>query len=116
MYSLSQVVLGASIAGACAPRGQRRKALLAGAALGTLHLRRERRRLEALETVAKQPLIEAWAAFLRRDLAAAKALSAEAQDAGIAQPQGCSAISIRMQMGMKGARLLRKNQSSGLIS
>jgi inner membrane protein len=36
MDSLTQVVLGASIAGACAPRGQRRKALLAGAALGTL--------------------------------------------------------------------------------
>ena len=36
MDSLTQAVLGASIAGACAPRGQRRKALLAGAALGTL--------------------------------------------------------------------------------
>lgn len=36
MDSLTQVVLGASIAGVCAPRGQRRKALLVGAALGTL--------------------------------------------------------------------------------
>jgi inner membrane protein len=36
MDSVTQAVLGASIAGACAPRGQRRKALLAGAALGTL--------------------------------------------------------------------------------
>ena len=36
MDSLTQAVLGASIAGVCAPRGQRRKALLAGAALGTL--------------------------------------------------------------------------------
>lgn len=36
MDSLTQAVLGASVAGACAPRGQRRKALLAGAALGTL--------------------------------------------------------------------------------
>lgn len=36
MDSLTQAVLGASIAGACAPRGHRRKALLAGAALGTL--------------------------------------------------------------------------------
>jgi inner membrane protein len=34
--SLTQAVLGASVAGACAPRGHRRKALLAGAALGTL--------------------------------------------------------------------------------
>jgi inner membrane protein len=36
MDSLTQIVLGASVAGACAPRGQRRKALLVGAALGTL--------------------------------------------------------------------------------
>lgn len=36
MDSLTQAVLGASIAGACAPPGQRRKALLAGALLGTL--------------------------------------------------------------------------------
>lgn len=36
MDSLTQAVLGASIAGACAPAGQRRKALLAGAVLGTL--------------------------------------------------------------------------------
>ncbi len=36
MDSLTQAVLGASVAGACAPRGHRRKALLAGAALGTL--------------------------------------------------------------------------------
>ena len=36
MDSLTQAVLGASIAGACAPQGQRRKALLVGAALGTL--------------------------------------------------------------------------------
>lgn len=36
MDSLTQAVLGASIAGVCAPRGQRRKALLAGAAFGTL--------------------------------------------------------------------------------
>ncbi|MGB5256200.1 MAG: metal-dependent hydrolase, partial [Woeseiaceae bacterium] len=36
MDSLTQAVLGATIAGACAPRGHRRKALLAGAALGTL--------------------------------------------------------------------------------
>ena len=36
MDSLTQAVLGASIAGVCAPRGQRRKALLVGAALGTL--------------------------------------------------------------------------------
>jgi inner membrane protein len=34
--SLTQVVLGASVAGVCAPAGQRRKALLLGAALGTL--------------------------------------------------------------------------------
>lgn len=36
MDSLTQVVLGAGIAGAIAPRGHRRKALLIGAALGTL--------------------------------------------------------------------------------
>jgi inner membrane protein len=36
MDSLTQAVLGASVAGVCAPRGQRRKALLVGAALGTL--------------------------------------------------------------------------------
>lgn len=36
MDSLTQAVLGASIAGVCAPRGQRGKALLVGAALGTL--------------------------------------------------------------------------------
>lgn len=36
MDSITQAVLGASIAGACAPAGQRRKALLAGAMLGTL--------------------------------------------------------------------------------
>lgn len=36
MDSLTQAVLGASIAGVCAPSGQRRKALLVGAALGTL--------------------------------------------------------------------------------
>lgn len=36
MDSLTQAVLGASVAGACAPRGHRRKALLAGAMLGTL--------------------------------------------------------------------------------
>ncbi|MDH3532282.1 MAG: metal-dependent hydrolase [Gammaproteobacteria bacterium] len=36
MDSLTQLVLGASIAGACVPQGQRRKALLAGAVLGTL--------------------------------------------------------------------------------
>ena len=36
MDSLTQAALGATIAGVCAPRGQRRKALLVGAALGTL--------------------------------------------------------------------------------
>ncbi len=36
MDSLTQIVLGASIAGFCAPSGQRRKALLVGAVLGTL--------------------------------------------------------------------------------
>ena len=36
MDSLTQAVLGASVAGVCAPAGQRRKALLAGAMLGTL--------------------------------------------------------------------------------
>jgi len=36
MDSVTQAVLGASIAGAIAPAGQRRKALLIGAALGTL--------------------------------------------------------------------------------
>lgn len=36
MDSLTQAVLGAGVAGICAPQGQRRKALLAGAALGTL--------------------------------------------------------------------------------
>ena len=36
MDSLTQLVLGAGIAGAIAPAGQRRKALLAGAVLGTL--------------------------------------------------------------------------------
>lgn len=36
MDSLTQALLGATVAGACAPRGHRRKALLAGAALGTL--------------------------------------------------------------------------------
>jgi inner membrane protein len=36
MDSLTQAVLGASVAGVCAPSGQRRKALLVGAALGTL--------------------------------------------------------------------------------
>ncbi|MGI9205351.1 MAG: metal-dependent hydrolase, partial [Woeseiaceae bacterium] len=36
MDSLSQAVLGASVAGVCAPAGHRRKALLAGAMLGTL--------------------------------------------------------------------------------
>ncbi|MBT8091835.1 MAG: metal-dependent hydrolase [Gammaproteobacteria bacterium] len=36
MDSLTQIALGASVAAACAPRGHRRKALLAGAALGTL--------------------------------------------------------------------------------
>lgn len=36
MDSLTQAVLGASVAGLCAPAGQRRKALLIGAALGTL--------------------------------------------------------------------------------
>ena len=34
--SVSQIVLGASVAGLCAPAGQRRKALLLGAGLGTL--------------------------------------------------------------------------------
>jgi inner membrane protein len=34
--SLTQAVLGASIAASCAPKGHRRKALLVGAALGTL--------------------------------------------------------------------------------
>jgi inner membrane protein len=34
--SLTQAVLGASVAGACAPRGHRRRALVTGAALGTL--------------------------------------------------------------------------------
>ena len=36
MDSLSQAVLGASVAGVCAPRSQRGKAMLLGAALGTL--------------------------------------------------------------------------------
>lgn len=36
MDSLTQAVLGASVAGICAPAGYRRKALLAGALLGTL--------------------------------------------------------------------------------
>ena len=36
MDSLTQAVLGASVAGACAPAGHRRKALLAGAVLGTV--------------------------------------------------------------------------------
>lgn len=36
MDSLTQAALGATIAAACAPTGHRRKALLAGAALGTL--------------------------------------------------------------------------------
>ena len=36
MDSLSQAVLGASVAGVCAPSGHRRKAMLAGAMLGTL--------------------------------------------------------------------------------
>jgi inner membrane protein len=36
MDSLTQIVLGASIAGACVPAGHRRKAVLVGAALGTL--------------------------------------------------------------------------------
>lgn len=36
MDSLTQLVLGASVAGVCAPSGQRRKALVVGAALGTL--------------------------------------------------------------------------------
>ncbi len=36
MDSVSQLVLGASIAGACAPKGHKRKALLIGAGLGTL--------------------------------------------------------------------------------
>jgi inner membrane protein len=36
MDSLTQAVLGASVAGLCAPAGHRRKALLVGAALGTL--------------------------------------------------------------------------------
>jgi len=36
MDSLTQAVLGASVAGVCAPRGERRQALLVGAALGTL--------------------------------------------------------------------------------
>ncbi len=36
MDSLSQVVLGASVAGLVAPSGHRRRALLMGAALGTL--------------------------------------------------------------------------------
>src|SRR5210317_1878261 len=36
MDSVTQAVLGAAIGGAIAPAGQRRKALLAGAALGTL--------------------------------------------------------------------------------
>ncbi|MDJ0758039.1 MAG: metal-dependent hydrolase [Woeseiaceae bacterium] len=36
MDSITQIALGAGIAGACAPREHRRKALLAGAALGTL--------------------------------------------------------------------------------
>ena len=36
MDSITQAMLGASVAGACAPRGQRRKALLLGAGLGTL--------------------------------------------------------------------------------
>ena len=36
MDSVSQILLGASVAGVCAPAGHRRKALLVGAALGTL--------------------------------------------------------------------------------
>ena len=36
MDPLTQAVLGASVAGVCAPAGQRRKAMLAGAMLGTL--------------------------------------------------------------------------------
>ncbi|HUU74248.1 MAG TPA: metal-dependent hydrolase [Burkholderiales bacterium] len=36
MDSVSQIVLGASVAGVCVPVGHRRKALLVGAALGTL--------------------------------------------------------------------------------
>jgi len=36
MDSMTQAVLGASVAGVCAPEGQRRKAMLAGALLGTL--------------------------------------------------------------------------------
>lgn len=36
MDSVTQAVLGASVAGVCAPAGHRRKALLVGAALGTL--------------------------------------------------------------------------------
>ena len=36
MDSLTQAVLGASVAGVCAPAGHRRRALLVGAALGTL--------------------------------------------------------------------------------
>ncbi len=36
MDSLSQAVLGASVAGVCAPAGHRRRALVAGAMLGTL--------------------------------------------------------------------------------
>lgn len=36
MDSLTQAVLGASVAGVCAPKGHRRKALLVGAGLGTV--------------------------------------------------------------------------------
>ncbi len=36
MDSLTQIVFGASVAGACAPAGHRRKAIAVGAALGTL--------------------------------------------------------------------------------
>lgn len=36
MDSVTQAIFGATVAGACAPQGQRRKALLVGAALGTL--------------------------------------------------------------------------------
>ena len=36
MDSVTQIVLGASVAGVCAPAGSRRRALLVGAALGTL--------------------------------------------------------------------------------
>ena len=59
MDSVTQIALGASIAGACVPNAQRGRAMLAGAALGTLALTTRRVR-EAIVAHTLHNAIGLW--------------------------------------------------------